>query len=65
MVTTTGESIIIAHASHGPYSAASLAKLILEPAAPITTCLVEHKRGMKRALLEVCCLSQKWQDDQK
>jgi hypothetical protein len=49
-----GESILIAQTRpYGPYAAASLSKLITEPLPPITTCLVEHKRGMKRALLEV------------
>lgn len=39
------------------FSAPQLAKLINEPAKPIATCLsLEGKRGMTRALLEVCCL---------
>jgi hypothetical protein len=38
------------------FCAPSLAKLITDPAAPITTCLsLEGKRGMTRALLEVWC----------
>jgi len=49
----SGESIILSQPGYGPYSASSLARLVTEPAAPIATCLVEQKRGMKRALLEV------------
>ena len=48
-----GESIIVAPDRQGPFSARSLARLVTEPPAPIASCLVEQKRGMKRALLEV------------
>eukprot|EP00967_Tisochrysis_lutea_P032674 scaffold38648_cov17-Tisochrysis_lutea.AAC.3 len=49
----TGESILIVQPQAPQYSSSSLAKLITDPPAPITTCLAEGKRGMNRAMLEL------------
>ncbi|GFH17427.1 uncharacterized protein HaLaN_14064, partial [Haematococcus lacustris] len=49
-IDDAGESILVAC---GAFSAAKLASLITSDSAPINSCLVEGKRGMKRAMLEV------------
>ncbi|KAF5825681.1 P-loop containing nucleoside triphosphate hydrolase protein, partial [Dunaliella salina] len=51
-IDDAGESILVAQPQISQYSASSLAKLIRDAPAPITTCLAEGKRGMSRAMLE-------------
>ncbi len=52
-IDDSGESILIVPPHNAMYTEAKLARLILGSAAPVSSCLVEEKKGMKRAMLEV------------